>query len=125
MQVKGLSPEMSIVIEADLLHNKGKQHHIHRKGERDVALSGSETVAWYQKGFDKNLGDPKRSRKVRVGSNNLKKAGRDEDVLEVGLPHSRGVIRVTPGESSLGHSKGVAVVRKVRRNINHSQKWRN
>lgn len=49
-QVKGLSPEMSSVIEADMLHIHGRQHSYIRNGEGGAALSGSETVAWYQRG---------------------------------------------------------------------------
>ena len=45
-QVKGLSPEMSIVIEADMLHFHGRQHGYIRKGEGVAALSGSKTGAW-------------------------------------------------------------------------------
>ena len=50
-QVKGLSPEMSSVIEADMLHFHGRQHGYNRQGEGIAALSGSETVAWYQKDY--------------------------------------------------------------------------
>ena len=46
-QVKGLSPEMSNVIEADILHVHGRQHGYSRYGEGVAALSGSETGAWY------------------------------------------------------------------------------
>ena len=49
-QVKGLSPGMSNVIEADMVHMYGRQHSYIRNGEGVAALSGSETVAWYQKG---------------------------------------------------------------------------
>ena len=38
------------VIEADIFHEQGRQHGYIRKGEDGAALSGSETVAWYQKG---------------------------------------------------------------------------
>ena len=48
-QVKGLSPEMFNVIEADIFHVHGRQHSYIRNGEGIAALSGSETVAWYQK----------------------------------------------------------------------------
>jgi len=48
-QVKGLSPEMFNVIEADIFHVHGRQHGYIRKGEDGAALSGSETGAWYQK----------------------------------------------------------------------------
>lgn len=48
-QVKGLSPEMSSVIEADMLHIHGRQQGYNRNGEGVAALSGSETVAWYQR----------------------------------------------------------------------------
>ncbi len=46
-QVKGLSPEMFNVIEADIFHVHGRQHGYIRKGEDGAALSGSETGAWY------------------------------------------------------------------------------
>ena len=49
-QVKGLSPEISNVIEADMVHMYGRQHSYDRNGESVAALSGSKTVAWYQKG---------------------------------------------------------------------------
>ena len=47
--MKGLSPEMFKVIEADIFHVHGRQHGYIRKGEDGAALSGSETGAWYQK----------------------------------------------------------------------------
>ena len=46
--MKGLSPEMFNVIEADIFHVHGRQHGYIRKGEDGAALSGSETGAWYQ-----------------------------------------------------------------------------
>jgi hypothetical protein len=46
--VKGLSPEIFNVIEADIFHVHGRQHGYIRKGEDGAALSGSETGAWYQ-----------------------------------------------------------------------------
>lgn len=49
-QVKGLSPEMTSVIEADIFHGGGRQYGYIRNGEGGAALSGSETAAWYQKG---------------------------------------------------------------------------
>jgi hypothetical protein len=49
-QVKGLSPEISSDIEADMLHFHGRPHSYDRNGEGVAALSGSETVAWYQEG---------------------------------------------------------------------------
>jgi len=49
-QVKGLSPEMTNVIEADMVHMHGRQHGYNRKGEGAAALSGSEAVAWYPRG---------------------------------------------------------------------------
>jgi hypothetical protein len=49
-QVKGLSLEIFNVIEADMVHMHGRQYSYDRNGERAAALSGSETVAWYQKG---------------------------------------------------------------------------
>jgi hypothetical protein len=49
-QVKGLSLEMSNVIEADMVHIHGRQHRYNGNGEDVAALSGSETVAWYQRG---------------------------------------------------------------------------
>jgi hypothetical protein len=38
--VKGLSPEMFNVIEADIFHEHGRQHGYIRKGEDGAALSG-------------------------------------------------------------------------------------
>ena len=43
--MKGLSPEMSNVIEADIFHEHGRQHGYIRNGEGIAALSGSETGA--------------------------------------------------------------------------------
>lgn len=46
--MKGLSPEMFNVIEADIFHVHGRPYGYIRKGEDGAALSGSETGAWYQ-----------------------------------------------------------------------------
>lgn len=46
-QVNVLSPEISIVTEADTFHVEGRQHCCNREGEGAVALSGSKAAAWY------------------------------------------------------------------------------
>ncbi len=86
-QVKGLSPEMLHVTEADLLHLQGKQNSGSREGKTEAAPSGSKTAAWYQK-------DGARTREIQsasydgISSNNLKKKERAEGILEVGLARS-------------------------------------
>jgi len=49
-QVKGWSPEIFNVIEADIFHVRGRQYGYIRNGEGGATLSGSETGAWYQRG---------------------------------------------------------------------------
>ncbi len=48
--MKGLSPEIFNVIEADIFHVHGRQYGYIRNGEGVAALSGSETGAWYHRG---------------------------------------------------------------------------
>jgi hypothetical protein len=96
-QVKGLSLGTSKVIEADMVHMYGRQHRYIRNGEGVAALSGSETVSWYQRG----VWEPGRSRAFfheGVVVDNPKRKGNYDDALEVGPIHSRGVVRAMPGE---------------------------
>ena len=44
-----------------------------------------------------------------IGNNKLRKQGVADDILEVGLAHSRGVVRVAPNEVNI-HSKGIALL---------------
>jgi hypothetical protein len=95
-QVKGWSPEIFNVIEADIFHVHGRQHGYTRNGEGRAALSGSETAAWYQRA----VWEPGRSGVLsRMGgvADNPKRRGSHEGALEVGPTHSRGVVRVMPG----------------------------
>ena len=48
----------------------------------------------------RNLGEPIRS-SMEVGADNVESGGGNDDVLEVGLTHSRGVVVVTPGDSQV------------------------
>lgn len=98
-QVKGLSPEITHVMEADTVHNDGRQYGVSRKSENGTTPSGSKTVAWYRK-------DSAGTRDIQcasqhrggINSNNLKKGGGVEGALEVGLVHSRGVAGATTGD---------------------------
>ncbi|MFC1496054.1 reverse transcriptase domain-containing protein [Candidatus Margulisiibacteriota bacterium] len=88
-QVKGLSPEILHVMEADLLHFQGKQNNSSRKGKTEVAPSGSKTAAWYQRdGAGTREIQSASRRRVGISSNNPKRVGGNESVLEVGLAHS-------------------------------------
>jgi len=88
---------MVSVIEADMLHNHGRQHGYMRNGEDVAALSGSETGAWYQMGC---VGTWEIQSTLRRGvvADNLKRGGSHEGALEVGPTHTRGVVKVMPGE---------------------------
>jgi len=87
------STEMVSVIEADMLHNHGRQHGYMRNGEDVAALSGSETGAWYQKGC---VGTWEIQSTLRRGvvADNLKRGGSHEGALEVGPTHTS-VVRLT------------------------------
>ena len=58
-QVKGLSPEISNVIEADMVHMYGRQHSYIRNGEGVAALSGG-LRPWH--GTKRAVWEPGRSR---------------------------------------------------------------
>lgn len=106
MQVKGLSPEIYNVMEADTLHIEGRQNSVNRKSENDTTPSGSKTAAWYRKDSAGTRDIQSASRTcltaVRqrdgISANDLKKGGGAECALEVGLVHSRGVTGVTTGD---------------------------
>jgi len=49
-QVKGWSPEITIVREADTVHNAGRQQAMSRQGETHHPPSGSETTACFETG---------------------------------------------------------------------------
>jgi len=107
-QVKGLSPEILHVMEADLLHIQGRQNNDNRMmGEGVVAPSGSKTVAWYQK---ENVG----TREIQnvsqegISANNLKRGGGADSVLEVGLTRS------TEETANHGGGKGLEAIRSKR-----------
>ena len=98
--MKGLSPEMFNVIEADIFHVHGRQHGYIRKGEDGAALSGSETGARYQEDC---LGTWRSRAFSRHGSS----GGQTEEGKEATTmlwksdqPHRRGVVRVMSGAST-------------------------
>ncbi len=92
-QVKGLSPEITNVMEADTVHNEGRQHSVNRNSENDATPSGSKTAAWYRKN-DAGTRDIRcvSLQAAGISSNNLKRGGGVDGAPEVGLAHSRGVI---------------------------------
>ena len=47
-QVKGLSAENVIILEADTVHMRGRQKFSDRKGKSGKSLAASETAAWDQ-----------------------------------------------------------------------------
>ena len=47
-RVNVLSPEISNITEADLLHLQGRRNDYSRKGKAVGTLSGSEATAWYE-----------------------------------------------------------------------------
>jgi hypothetical protein len=107
-QVKVLSPEIFNVGEADSVHLL-EGSIVHLAKARDVLLSRGLSP-WY--GIEGRLQELGRSRAFpdnRISAYNLRRRGRRDDVLEVGLAHSRGVTGVMPCEDTI-HSKGPASV---------------
>ena len=96
-KVNVLSPEITIVTEADTFHVEGRQHCCNREGEGAVALSGSKAAAWY---YMEPIGTWEIQSTLRKGvvADNLKRGGSHDGALEVGPTHSRGVVRVMADE---------------------------
>lgn len=107
-QVKVLSPEIILFIEADGFHlpegNK-EDFAMVRNLSLYRGLSPQYGVEWKSQ----KLGRSKQFSRERIFANNLKKKGSGNGCLEVGLLRSRGVIGVMPYASN-AHSKGAAVV---------------
>lgn len=110
MQMKGLSPEITNVMEADTVHIEGRQNNDNRMmGEGVVAPSGSKTAAW-------NQGDNTGTRETQcalrnntgVSANNLKKEEGVESILGVGLTRS------TKETANNGGGKGLEAIRSKR-----------
>lgn len=98
-KVKGWSPEIVNVMEADTLHIEGRQHSASRKGESGTTPTGSKTAAWYRKDVSGTRDIQNASQKDKgISSNNLKRGEGAEGVLEVGPFHSKGVVGVIPGD---------------------------
>ncbi len=111
-QVKGLSPEKTIVREVDgFLAPENKMRHT--VTARYVSLSRG-LRPWYDTEWNLwELGRSGQFPQVRISTDNLKKRGSGDDCPEVGLTHSRGVIGVMSYESgSEGYSKGLALICK-------------
>ena len=107
-QVKGLSPEMSNIKEADGVHflegskkgfGKVRSHSLFR------GLRPWYDIEWRLQ----ELGRPERFSYRRIFADNLEKRGSGNDRSGVGLTHSRGVAEVMLCESK-AHSKGSAVL---------------
>lgn len=109
MQMKGLSPEIYNVMEADTVHYEGRQNGVVRKGKSDTAPSGSKTAAWNQR-------DDTGTREIQyalrcdsgVSANNWKKGEGAESVLGVGLTRS------TREAANDGGGKGLGAIRSKR-----------
>jgi len=116
-QVKGLSFGIFNVREADSFHMLEGNNSRFVKAKN---LNFSRSLRpWY--GITWNVQKLGRSNvfpQQRVFANNLKRRGCENDRLEVGLTHSRGVIEVTFYES-ITHSKGSAF--RCRRLVKHVQ----
>ena len=108
-QVKVLSPEIPLFIEADDFHiSEGNKidFALVRSLSLYRGLSPQYGVEWKSQ----KLGRSKQFSRERIFANNLKKKESGNGCLEVGLLRSRGAIGVMPYESSDAHSKGAAVV---------------
>ena len=107
-QVKVLSPEITLFIEAD-------DFHISEGNKTDFVLVRSLSLyrglsPWYGVEWkSQKLGRSKQLSHQRIFANNPKRRGSRNGCMEVGLLRSRGVIGVMPYESN-AHSKGAAVV---------------
>jgi hypothetical protein len=91
-QVKGWSPENTIVREADTVHFAGRQQGRGRQGETSTSPSGSETTACQENG---RVGTREIHRVPEAGKRGqaYKRQGIPDDAVEVGLAHSTGEAR--------------------------------
>lgn len=108
-EVKVLSPEIILFIEADGFHlPEGNKLDFAKVRNLPLCrgLSPQYGVEWESQ----KLGRSKQLSRERIFANNLKKRESGNGCLEVGLLRSRGVIGVMPYESINVHSKGAAVV---------------
>lgn len=108
-QVKVLSPEITLIIEADGFHFP-EGNKVDFEMVRNLSLYRGLSPQYGVEWESQKLGRSKQFSRERIFTNNLKKKGSGNDCLEVGLLRSRGVIGVMPYESSNAHSKGAAVV---------------
>lgn len=104
MQMKGLSPEITYVLEADTFHIEGRQNRIVREGENEATPTGSKTAAWDQKDDTGTRDIQSASRQEGISSNNLKRGEGVDGALEVGLTRS------TEETANYGGGKGLAVI---------------
>ena len=109
-QVKGLSPEIINIEEADSFHIL--ESRIYRTDMARCGLLFRGLRPWY--GIEwksQELGRPGLLPGRRIFADNLKKRGCRKGNTGVGLTHSRGVAGVIPCASET-HSKGTAVICK-------------
>lgn len=127
-QVKGLSHETHDVKEVDSFH-------LLEDSKNSFAMVRSYSLfrglrPWYDIEWNlQELGRSKRFPQERIFADNLKKRGSEDDRLEVGLTHSRGVVGVMSYESgSEGYSKGLALVCKGKekhtQDTEKEEKWK-
>jgi hypothetical protein len=86
-QVKGWSPEITIVREADTVHNAGRQQGVSRQGKTHRPPSGSETTACFETGCP---GTREIHRVPAEGKREqaYKRSGPADGAVEVGHAHS-------------------------------------
>ena len=66
-QVNGFSPDINHVVDADTLHNEGRQYQ-HSRSKRDyIESTGVLNSSMMQDGFCVNLGEPQNSLAVKRG----------------------------------------------------------
>jgi hypothetical protein len=111
-QVKGLSPEIINIKEADSVH-------VLEGGKKDFAMVRSHSLfrglrPWYViEWILQELGRPILFLSNQISGNDLKRKESGDDSMGVGLTHSRGVTGVMPCEfQNKKHSKGSAVICK-------------
>lgn len=108
-QVKVLSPEITLIIEADDFHlSEGNK--VDFEMVRNLSLYRGLSPQYGVEWKSQKLGRSKQFSRERIFANNLKKRESENDCLEVGLLRTRGVIGVMPYENSNVHSKEAAVV---------------
>jgi len=85
--VKGWSPEITIIREADTVHVAGRQQGMDRQGETHHPPSGSETTACLE---SDRLGTREIHRVPEAGRGGQawRRQGIPDDAVEVGLVHS-------------------------------------